>query len=233
MADPAFSSRSDCPIPFVPEIEPDLIVDCEIPPVPDPFFQAPPLPPIIPPITLGCPPISITGTASKVGKNDPLVFQGSGGTYDPDGDDCFPLIDLDLNIPFACPVFSISSRAPRYSKSGRYSFRVVQRTDDPPDCSFDFDLDIEFPCTSLSIRSKSISIIPFSSDPLLHINVEPDWENNCTLNFDMEIDLPLIRHTDVIVHGSGDGVSKMSLSVEEVGSLVLHVWKLKPSCTYC
>jgi hypothetical protein len=55
----AFTERPDCPIPFVPKLELDLIDDCDIPEAPEPIFEAPEIDPIIPPPDIGCPPIQL------------------------------------------------------------------------------------------------------------------------------------------------------------------------------
>jgi len=99
---PAFSSRSDCPIPYVPEIELDLIKDCIIPPVPDPFFEAQIFPPLIPPITIGCPKITIK-TRNLIGRPSKIVPKtrtiATKVTRQDGRDDCFPHIKLDLTLP--------------------------------------------------------------------------------------------------------------------------------------
>lgn len=192
MALPAFHSRSDCPIPFVPDIEPDLIQDCKIPPIPDPFFQAPELPPIVPPITLGCPPISVSASARKMPPDSPLKFSASASTYDPSGDECFPEIDMQIYVPFGCPKMSAGeSNSPSVGLSPDITFNVVQTEDDAPECAYEFDLDITFPCTSLNMRSVGISRITLEAEPTLDVDTELDTdENTCKLDFDIQIGVP-------------------------------------------
>jgi len=45
----AFPSHTGCTLPYVPELDPDLIQDCQIPEPPDPIWESPVFPPIIPP----------------------------------------------------------------------------------------------------------------------------------------------------------------------------------------
>lgn len=190
-ANPAFSSRSDCPLPYIPDIEPDLIQDCEIPPVPDPFFETPLFPPIIPPITVGCPPISASADVWKV-QNPSFSpkFSVFTSTYDPDGDECFPYLDLDIWIPFACPSFSVKSPSPSVSTSPSYSLKITKKKDNAPDCEFEFDLDITFVCTSLSI-SISNSKISWDSDPSLSISQSLNMsDNKCELELDFKLEVP-------------------------------------------
>jgi hypothetical protein len=44
----AFPSRPGCTLPYVPQIEPALIRDCSIPPTPEPIWEAPVFPPVLP-----------------------------------------------------------------------------------------------------------------------------------------------------------------------------------------
>lgn len=197
MANPAFSSRSDCPIPFVPEIVPELIQDCEIPPIPDPFFEMNIVPPFIPPIVVGCPPISVSARASRVlNKNFPLKFSASASTYDPAGDNCFPEIDLKLWVPFACPDMSVVNQSPKIAQSPSYMLQVTRNVDNAPDCEYEFDLDITFVCTSMSVRSQQISRVKFDDPPSLEVNTEVDWEHGCNIDFDIKIDIPALEGVD-------------------------------------
>ena len=237
---PAFTSRSDCPLPYVPDIQPSLIQDCEIPPIPDPFFETPILPPFIPPITLGCPPISVSASVSMV--RDPSrspSFSASASTYDPDGDNCFPTIDLDLWIPFACPILRYSP-SPSVSKKfsvatqPSYSMTINSVVDSAPDCKFDFDLDITFVCTDVSM-STWVSLISADQSPSFsHSHSLKMSDGCCDLNVDIGLFLPdtnLVGST--VWSGSGDCISDINLSYYGRGSFVLEIERMSCSCTYC
>lgn len=156
-ASPAFSSRSDCPIPYVPNIVPDLIQDCVVPPIPEPFFEADIFPPIIPPIPLGCPSIIFSGSLHS---GSPLSLSTKFSQQD-GIDNCFPILDFDIQIPFICPSMSQRNGAASWSKvafSPSYRLSVSRTQNSAPWCDYNFDLDITFPCTSVSVSlSKSFS----------------------------------------------------------------------------
>jgi hypothetical protein len=189
MTSPAFSSRSDCPIPYVPAIEPDLIQDCVIPPAPDPFFEAPAFPPIIPPITVGCPPIKVSASVHKTDSGDPELSANT-GTYDPSGDECFPQIDLDLFIPYACPEMEVRTKKFRVAERADLDFGIVQDADDAPDCGYKFDLDIVFPCTQLEVEASAAKL-SWNQDPKATFDVTKDFAGGqCKLFGDMKLGIP-------------------------------------------
>ncbi len=208
-ASPAFSSRSDCPIPYVPEIIPDLVKDCVIPPVPDPFFEAINFPPILPPIPLGCPSISFSGSM-----HSGSPFSVSTHFSQQDGiDNCFPILNFDLQIPFECASISIRNIRPSISSSmvsfsPSYRMTVTQTLNSAPWCNYRFDLDIVFPCTSISVSpswSQKMSYIPsYSMSHSASLNMS---SNTCDLNLGLLFDLVFPCH---------------SLSMSASGSIVMN-----------
>jgi len=196
-ASPAFSSRSDCPIPYVPEIIPHLVKDCVIPPVPDPFFEAVNFPPILPPIPLGCPSISFSGSLHS---GSPLSV--STRFSQQDGiDNCFPILNFDLQIPFECASFSVRNIRPSISSrivslSPSYRLSVSRTLNSPPWCNYLFDLDIVFPCTSLSVSpswSQTMDYSPsFSMSHTVSLNMS---SNTCDLALGLLFDLVYPCHS--------------------------------------
>lgn len=222
-ASPAFSSRSDCPIPYVPEIIPNLVKDCIIPPVPDPFFEAINFPPILPPIPLGCPSISFSGSMHS---GSPLSV--STRFSQQDGlDNCFPVLNFDLQIPFECASISTRNIRPSISSSmvgisPSYKLSVSQTLNSAPWCDYRFDLDIVFPCTSLSVSpswSQTMSFSPsFSMSHSASLNMK---SNTCDLNLGLFFDLAYPCHS---LSMSGSGSIRMNQSKSMLWSIsISHI----------
>lgn len=238
MANPAFSSRSDCPIPYVPEITPSLVLDCEIPPVPDPFFEAPVFPPIIPPITVGCPSIKVNATASKVGASEELTVSATTTTYDPAGDNCFPEINLDILIPFGCADFLTGSAQPsiKLASQASYELQLNKTSKEAPDCEFETGLDITFPGTIPNIVTKKITRLGPTADPTLSFTAVPNWaggQNKIDIN--LEIGVPGFSSitTNTNTTGTGDCIDSLTLNYVDNGSFVLDLVKKQCTAVYC
>lgn len=210
MAAPAFSSRSDCPIPFVPDIVPDLIKDCDVPPAPPPYWQAPTFPPIIPPIVLGCPPIKINTSA-----NPGVTFIGTSTSYDPDGDECFPEINLSLNVPGGgCPIMTVVEQPPPLVAAfPDYTLQVNKVGEDEEGvCEFEFDLNITFVCTDMTIRKQDITRLSFDAEPTLDVSADVLMGGTCDIEFDIDIGIPGFTAITNNNTSAGDVITTVNLS---------------------
>ena len=213
MVTPAFSSRSDCPIPFVPDIVPDLIQDCDVPPAPPPYWQAPTFPPIIPPIIMSCPPIRINTSASAG-----ITFIGTAGSYDPDGDDCFPEINLSLDIPTGgCPELTVVDQPPPIVAAfPNYVLQINKVGEDEEGvCEFEFDLNITFVCTDMTIRKQEINRISFDADPTLDVSADVTMGGTCDIEFDIELGIPGFTAVTTNNSSSGDVITSVNLTAPD------------------
>ena len=216
---PAFSSRSDCPIPYVPNIVPDLVKDCIIPPVPDPFFEAINFPPILPPIPLGCPSISFSGSM-----HSGSPFSVSTRFSQQDGiDNCFPILNFDLQIPFECASFSARNIRPTFSPSmvsfsPSYRLAVTQTLNSAPWCDYRFDLDIGFPFTSLSLSPNWSQTMSYSPSFRLSHSASLDMSGDtCNLNLGLLFDMAFPCHSLSL---SASGSIRMNQSKSMTWSII-------------
>jgi hypothetical protein len=121
----AFRDRDGCPIPYIPQLDLELVQDCLIPEAPDPIFEAPEIDPIIPPPNIGCPPIWLNMRRSALRqvyswiipdrfvKPRPIVPNYAQFAVDisyRDDDYCAPNIDIEVAMPefvIPCPPFKL------------------------------------------------------------------------------------------------------------------------------
>jgi len=201
MADPAFSSRPDCSIPFVENIVPNLVKDCEVPDAAEPVWEAFNYDPLLMPPPLGCPPFEFSTTASmSLGLEQP-VFSASFSPQPESGDDnCYPFLSFDLVIPemlIECASYSTDvtlSAGSAGSATLAISLQSQDSQTNPPECVFDVELDLQFPCTYTSVTLSGTASFHNSDGVVVTGEVETttdDSNASCQADTALSLDLDL------------------------------------------
>lgn len=181
----AFTSRPDCPLPPIPKIPADLVEDCLVPDPPEPLYEGFEFPPIPVPPPIGCAEIFVTGSISY---DDPPGVTAS--VNNRDGDQCFPILDLDISIPCVCssinPNGSVRFGGPSISFTATHD-----KTATPDECSCDIDLDLEvqFPCICPTVEAKSKSGFGGGGAKLEAEAAKNEGPGNCSCDIDLNLDV--------------------------------------------
>jgi len=138
----AFESTEDCPLPEIPRIASGLVRGCDVNPAPAPIFEAPEAPNFDFPDPIGCAPISWNATASyNYATTTPQLTTG----FTPiDGDNCFPELDFNLEIP--CPPVTVNTSVVNLPEGSSPYLTANTNTSQP--CANIIDLELGVPAGS-------------------------------------------------------------------------------------